>query len=190
MTALILGSSNPLDHVVQHNYIGPGGPWYTFSTFFSNHIAMQILAALLLIWLIPRFARLRDTGNAVEDLTPRGAGNFFESICNYLRNEVARPAMGEHTDRFIAYIWSAFFYVLFCNLLGLLPLESITRPLTESRSGRTQRWGGASGSLVAVRRASILRPSGASRLTTVGAESRTNAVSLPDASVTPIGCGR
>ena len=143
MTALILGSSNPLDHVVQHNYIGPGGPWYTFSTFFSNHIAMQILAALLLIWLIPRFARLRDTGNAVEDLTPRGAGNFFESICNYLRNEVARPALGEHTDRFIAYIWSAFFYVLFCNLLGLLPLESITRPLTRAVFGVEHGIGGS-----------------------------------------------
>lgn len=129
MTAALLAASDPLDHVVQHPYIGGDGPFYTVSTIFSNHIAMQILAALLLILLIPRFVRLRDTGDAVGDLTPRGFRNFFEAICNYLRNEVARPALGEHTDRFIPYIWSVFFYILFCNILGLLPLESLTRPL-------------------------------------------------------------
>jgi F-type H+-transporting ATPase subunit a len=88
---------------------------------------MQGLAVLLLILIIPRCARLRNTGDVVNDLTPRGFGNFFESICSYLRETVARPALGEHTDRFIPYVWTAFFYILFINLLGLLPLEPVTR---------------------------------------------------------------
>jgi len=129
MTAMLLAASNPLDHVVQWPYAQTGG-----MTVLSNHIAMQILAALLLILLIPRFARMRETGDTVRDLTPRGFGNFIETICSYLRNEVARPALGEHTDRFIAYIWSAFFYILFCNLLGLLPLEALTRPVMKAIS--------------------------------------------------------
>lgn len=131
-------ASSPMDHVYQWVYqrihvvdsdsvFTPNGE----ITVLSNHIIMQILAALLLILLIPTFARLRNTGDVVSDLTPRGMGNFFESICSYLRETVARPVLGEHTDRFIPYVWTAFFYILFVNLLGLLPLEPLTRPLVQ-----------------------------------------------------------
>lgn len=131
MTPAILAAGNPLDHVVQWVYHDAGPGSFFGPIILSNQICMQILAALLLILVFPRFARIRDTGDQVGDLTPRGFGNFIESICNYLRNEVARPVMGEHTDRFVCYIWSAFFYILAVNLLGLLPLEPLTRPLVK-----------------------------------------------------------
>lgn len=132
----LLASGGPMDHVYQwiyqrthigtsDNVFTPGGA----ITVVSNHIVMQIIAAFLLVLLIPRFARVRSTGDAVNDLTPRGVRNFFETICSYFRDTVARPILGEHTDRFIPYIWTAFFYILFINLLGLLPLEPVTREL-------------------------------------------------------------
>lgn len=127
-------ASSPLDHVYQWTYrklaVGTGESLLTPGgevTFLSNHIIMQIIAVLLLVLLIPRFARIRATGDAVADLTPRGFGNFIESICAYFRETVARPLLGEQTDRFIAYIWTAFFFILTMNLLGLLPLEPLTR---------------------------------------------------------------
>lgn len=136
MSLPLLGAGSPLDHVYQWIYqrypIGtqdtpftPGGS----VTLVSNHIVMQVAAALLLLLLFPIFARVRRRGDIVEDMTPRGMSNCIEAICSYLRESVARPALGEHTDRFIAYIWSAFFYVLTINLLGLLPLEPLTRGL-------------------------------------------------------------
>lgn len=138
MTGGILMASSPLDHVFQWTYqkipVGTGDTWFTPDgriTLMSNHIIMQIIAALVLVLLMPWFARVRDTGDAVQDLTPRGFGNFIEVICAYLRDEVARPALGEHTDRFIPYIWTAFFYILTVNLLGLLPLEPFTRGLVQ-----------------------------------------------------------
>ncbi len=106
MNAMLLAAGSPLDHVVQWTYVD-SGPSLLQPIVLSNHIAMQIIAALLLILLLPRFARLKSTGDVTTDLTPRGFGNFVETVCNYLRNEVARPALGEHTDRFITYIWSA-----------------------------------------------------------------------------------
>lgn len=105
----------------------PGGT----ITLWSNMIIMQLIAVILLLVLIPTFARMRQTGDHVKDLTPRGMGNFFEAICAYLRNDVARPILGKHTDQFIPYIWTVFFYILFINLLGLLPLEPITRGLVK-----------------------------------------------------------
>ncbi len=119
---VVLASANPISHVADHPHVQAGG-----LTILSNHILMQLAAALLLVLIIPAAVRMRKTGDEVSDLSPRGLGNFFETICNYLREEVARPALGEHTDRFIGYLWTAFFFILFCNLLGLLPLPAVTK---------------------------------------------------------------
>lgn len=148
MNFVSLAAANPMDHVYQWVYqrahvtdtdntiwLGPIPIRLTPNgtiTVVSNQILMQVIAVLLLVLLIPRFARMRVSGDSVNDLTPRGMGNFFESICAYFRDTVARPILGEHTDRFITYIWTAFFYILFINLLGLLPLEPITRPVVQS----------------------------------------------------------
>ena len=135
----LLAASNPMDHVYQwaYQHYPVGTPDNVFTpngqiTLVSNHIVMQVGAAVLLILLIPLFARIRRTGNVVNDLTPRGFGNALEAICSYLRDNVAKPTLGEHTDRFIGYVWTAFFYVFFVNLLGLLPLEPITKGLVKS----------------------------------------------------------
>jgi len=53
-----------------------------------------------------------------SDGAPRGATNFFEAILEFLRVEVFRPALKEHTDRFVPFLWTLFFFILFCNLLG------------------------------------------------------------------------
>ena len=139
MNSAVLAAAGPMDHVYQwvyqrahvvgmDNVFAPAGE----ITVVSNHIIMQIIAVLLLVLVIPRFARIRARGDSVDDLTPRGLGNFFEAICAYFRDTVARPILGDHTDRFIPYLWTAFFYILFVNLLGLLPLEPVTRGLVKS----------------------------------------------------------
>lgn len=134
----MLAAAQPLDHVVQWTYhrlpVGTGDNFLTPEgkiTFLSNHVIMQIIAVLLLLLVIPRFARVRATGDPVRDLTPRGFTNFIETICAYFRDSVARPVLHEHTDRFIPYIWTVFFYILFLNLLGLVPLEPLTRGLVQ-----------------------------------------------------------
>ncbi len=139
MNDTLLAAADPMAHVYQWVYakIAVGGSDNVFTpggevTLLSNHIIMQIIAVLLLVLLIPRFVKMRDSGDAISDMTPRGLGNFFETLCAYLRDTVARPALGEHTDRFIPYIWSVFFYILFINLLGLLPLEPLTRGAVHS----------------------------------------------------------
>ncbi len=138
----LLASGNPLEHVYQWAYIKIGEGAFGFMVL-SNHVIMQILAALLLMLLIPRFVRLRDTGDAVADLTPRGFGNAIDAICTYLRDEVAKPLLGDYADRFTPYVWSVFFYVLTVNVLGLLPLEPLTRWITRDVFGAHHGFGGA-----------------------------------------------
>jgi len=89
-TATILASDNPLSHVVQHD-LHWGLPFTV-----TNHMLMVILAAILMLIILPVIARQRS-------MVPRGLRNFFESICVFIREEVARPVLGHNTDRFMPY---------------------------------------------------------------------------------------
>lgn len=128
-----LAAANPLTHVIDHAwYILPGRGGLPDLTIMSNHVFMMLVAAGLLMLLLPRLARIPEHGEEVDRLTPRGGRNAVETICTFLRDFVARPNMGEYTDRFIPYIWTAFFFILTVNLLGLLPLEPVTRPIAQA----------------------------------------------------------
>ena len=122
---------SPLEHIVQHPLVerpaktGPLTPDGKV-TVFSDQIAMMALAGVILIALVPMMVRRRRSTNGVEAMVPTGSANMIEAICEYLRKEVAEPALHDHTDRFIKYIWSTFFFVLTVNILGLLPIPVVS----------------------------------------------------------------
>jgi len=113
-------TENPLEHIVRHPMIQRNG-----FTLLDSHIVMMMLAAILLILLLPIWVRRRRGTDEVGALVPAGAGNAVEAICQYLRDEVAKPNLHQYADRFIKFIWTVFFFVLAVNLLGLLPLSGI-----------------------------------------------------------------
>ena len=40
----------------------------------------------------------------------------------FIRDEVAKPNIGEHdADRHVPFLWTLFLFILFCNLLGMIP---------------------------------------------------------------------
>lgn len=124
-------AESPLEHIVQHPLVerpaslGPLTPNGTI-TIFSDQIAMLALAGVLLIALVPILVKRRRGPEGVAALVPTGAANGLEAVCEYLRKEVAEPALHQHTDRFIKYIWSVFFFVLTVNILGLLPIPALS----------------------------------------------------------------
>ena len=124
-------AESPLSHIVQHPlierpaHLGPLTPNGVI-TIFSDQIAMLALAGVLLIAFVPMMVRRRRGRSEVDGLVPTGGANMIEAVCQYLRKEVAEPALGPHTDRFIKYIWSVFFFVLTVNILGLLPIPAVS----------------------------------------------------------------
>ncbi len=84
----------------------------------SKFMILELVAVTLLVAVFMRLAKKMRSG-----LVPRGRfWNLFESILVFLRNEVARPAIGEHdSDKFLPLLWTLFFFILVCNLLGLVP---------------------------------------------------------------------
>src|SRR3954466_3581289 len=48
--------------------------------------------------------------------------NSLEAMLLYFRDNVARPCIGGHdADRFVPFLWTIFFFILTCNLFGLVP---------------------------------------------------------------------
>ncbi len=133
--------ANPLSHVVQHPIktvpadMGPLTPQGEI-TVMSDQIAMILGAGLLLIVFMPLLFRRKES-QTLEGMVPTGFSNLIETICQYLRTEVAEPALGPYTDRFIKYIWSVFFFILTMNLLGLIPLPAISKLFVQWPIGGT-----------------------------------------------------
>lgn len=131
--------ADPLEHVVEHRLwtiSGDFGPFGDEITVLSDHILMIILAGFLLALFLPLGVRRRAGEGEVDELVPAGPANALEAVCQFLRKEVAEPALGPYTDRFIKFVWTVFFFVLAMNLLGLVPLSGVT-PLLGTHIGGT-----------------------------------------------------
>ncbi len=89
----------------------------------TKHVVMLLIAATLclvtLLWAARSHKKQHATGRA-----PRGTANGMEALVLYLRNEVVIPNVGHHGDKFVPFILTLFFFILFANLLGLIPYGS------------------------------------------------------------------
>lgn len=107
----------------------------------SKFMVMEVAVGILLAAVFIRLARQMKSGHV-----PRGRfWNLFESMLLFVRDDIARPAIDSHDhhddkhdgdhgshgkghhkvhhdgDRFVPLLWTMFFFVLFCNLFGLVP---------------------------------------------------------------------
>ena len=79
-----------------------------------NSLAMELLVFgfLLILFLLVR-SRL-----SVED--PGGLQHVFESIEGFVTNQ-SQEIIGQHSEGFTAFLTALLFFILFCNLLGIIP---------------------------------------------------------------------
>ncbi len=100
-------------------YVGMNG-WAGPGIYVTKFMLLELVAAALCIGVFIPMAR-----RARLDLVPGGrAHNFFEAILLFIRDQIARPSIGaHHAGHFVPYLWTAFFFVLFANLLGMLPFS-------------------------------------------------------------------
>jgi F-type H+-transporting ATPase subunit a len=86
----------------------------------TKFMVLELVAAVLMVLIFVPLARKMASGKP-----PKGRlWNLFELMIVFIRDEVVRPAIGRHdADRFLPLILTLFFFILFCNLLGLLPWQ-------------------------------------------------------------------
>src|SRR5271166_4377203 len=121
--------ANPLEHVLDHPELEI--PWVTpprfelkihlpqvFGLQITRFMMMELVAAVLVIVVMVPVVR-----HISRNYVSRGRfANMIEAMLLFIRDDVARPAIGGHAaDRFLPYLWTVFFFVLFNNLLGMIP---------------------------------------------------------------------
>jgi F-type H+-transporting ATPase subunit a len=86
----------------------------------TRHVVFMAFAALLIlatVWYAGRQVQRRQR----EGKAPTGFGAAVEAIVLFVRNDIAIANIGHNGAKFAPYILSLFFFVLYCNLLGLFP---------------------------------------------------------------------
>jgi F-type H+-transporting ATPase subunit a len=87
----------------------------------SRHLIFGLLAMLIVALIGISLARKYKRGVGREE-APHGVfQNAFEALIVYIRDEIAKPTLGEKHEKFLPYLLTAFFFILFANLLGLVP---------------------------------------------------------------------
>ncbi|PQJ68894.1 F0F1 ATP synthase subunit A [Polaribacter butkevichii] len=80
-------------------------------------VGVLLIGLLLLFW----FSRLANQYKTKK--IPTGFSRVLEPLVLYVRDEIARPNIGEkHYRRFTGYLLTVFFFIWVLNLVGLTPL--------------------------------------------------------------------
>lgn len=106
------GSGNVMHHILDHSL-------FSFHIWgveidFTRHMLMILIAAILLFFLLKRSFR---PGYGI----PHGLANFFEAVIVFIRDDIIIPNMGKEGLHYAPYLFTAFFFILTCNLMGLVP---------------------------------------------------------------------
>jgi F-type H+-transporting ATPase subunit a len=81
-------------------------------------VGLMASALIGLILFLTLSASYRKSGIS----HPKGMQRFLEPVILFVRDDIALPNLGEHKyARYMPYLLSVFFFVLFNNLMGLIP---------------------------------------------------------------------
>ncbi|HOF17795.1 MAG TPA: F0F1 ATP synthase subunit A [Phycisphaerae bacterium] len=131
MTVASETSNLIFDHVQDHPW--PGCTVEVLGvkvTWMSSGIASMLLVAAV---LIPTLLLLARRWRA----TPRGGANVLDVIVVFVRDMIARPALGDKAYRYLPLLLTMFVFVLGMNLVGILPLGIVTESLHVPPVGAT-----------------------------------------------------
>ena len=88
-------------------------------SFTKNVLAILVsIIILLLVFISAARAYARR-----PDKAPTGLQNLVEPFILFIRDEIAKPSIGEHKyEKFMPFLLSVFFFIWFNNMLGLIPI--------------------------------------------------------------------
>ncbi len=86
----------------------------------TRNVVQMILALALLVWILVSIANRYKKGHGVKT-APTGMQNLMEPIITFVRDEVAKPNLGNRWERYLPYLLTVFFFILINNIFGLIP---------------------------------------------------------------------
>jgi F-type H+-transporting ATPase subunit a len=103
----LAGAANSILGIFKMTAENPERPWATW-------LVMELLVAAIIVVL---FAALRPR-LSVDN--PGGLQHLFESLHDFIKTTVQETGI-EHPDKFLPYFGAVFIFILFMNLIGIIP---------------------------------------------------------------------
>jgi F-type H+-transporting ATPase subunit a len=91
-----------------------------FDVSLTRNVVQMILALALLVWIMISIAKRYSKGFGVKT-APTGMQNLIEPVIVFVRDEVARPNLGNKWEKYFPYLLTVFFFILINNVIGLIP---------------------------------------------------------------------
>jgi F-type H+-transporting ATPase subunit a len=85
----------------------------------TKHVFFMWISAIVLIITMVAVAR-----GYKKSLIPHKFTGFFEIIIVFVRDEIAKLTIGKGYEKFVPYLLTIFFFILFGNFLGLIPYSA------------------------------------------------------------------
>jgi F-type H+-transporting ATPase subunit a len=80
-----------------------------------------ILVSVIIMLFV--FLNIAKSAKKRTNQAPAGMQNLFEPVILFVRDDIAKPAIGEKRfEKFMPFLLTVFFFILINNLLGLIPL--------------------------------------------------------------------
>lgn len=84
----------------------------------TKNVASIFISVIFIIWLFLSIAK-RYSANFAR--SPKGTQSWLEPIILFVRDDVAKAAIGKKYQKYLPYLLTIFFFILINNLLGLVP---------------------------------------------------------------------
>lgn len=95
-------------------------PWDISLT--KNATSLIISSTLLIIIVLSVSKWYRRQAKTGEKKAPKGFVGFMEMFIMSVQDDIIKPCVGKNYRKFSPYLLTVFFFILFNNLLGLIPL--------------------------------------------------------------------
>lgn len=82
----------------------------------TKSLLIILVTALLMLLIFGGMAR-----SYKKSLVPTGIAKLFEPLIIFIRDDIARPNIGPKYKKYIGYLLTIFFFILFLNIFGLMP---------------------------------------------------------------------
>jgi F-type H+-transporting ATPase subunit a len=86
----------------------------------TKHVVFLVVAAVL-VFLTMRIAGKGLERQRAHENAPKGFANAIEAMVLFVRNDMAIANIGPDGAKYAPYIMSLFFFILYANVMGLIP---------------------------------------------------------------------
>lgn len=101
------GAVYPVDHVCKYDIS------------ITKNVCALIISLILITWI---FLSVAKQYKRRPDQAPKGLQALVEPVIVFLQEEVIEPSLGKNAPKYTPFLLTLFFFILFNNLMGLIPI--------------------------------------------------------------------